>query len=215
MHPDKTVIRFATAAMMFLPSVVYASEKVNPLTAAEQEGLIHEVASKGGMPQLDFANKLTVSQIVWGAIIFAVFYLLLSRWALPRVGAVLETREATISTDLDSARAAKAKADTATAELTDAILRARAEAQSAISAAIDQAKQAAAAQAAESNARLEAQISAAEQRIGVARAAAMGALREVATDTANAVVSRLTGISPDSARIDQAVGTLLAARGQA
>ena len=206
MHPDKTVIRFATAAMMFLPSVVYASEKVNPLTAAEQEGLMHEVASKGGMPQLDFANKLTVSQIVWGAIIFAVFYLLLSRWALlGAAGAAC----------VPSARAAKAKADTATAELTDAILRARAEAQSAISAAIDQAKQAAAAQAAESNARLEAQISAAEQRIGVARAAAMGALREVATDTANAVVSRLTGISPDSARIDQAVGTLLAARGQA
>ena len=36
-----------------------------------------------GMPQLDFGNKLTTSQMVWLAIIFPIFYLLISRWALP------------------------------------------------------------------------------------------------------------------------------------
>ena len=92
---------------------------------------------------------------------------------------------------------------------------ARAEAQASIANAIDQAKQAAAAQSATANAKLEAQIAAAEQSIGVARTAAMGALREVATDTANTVINRLIGFAPDSARVDSAVGALLAARGQA
>ena len=39
------------------------------------------------MPQLDFANPLTTSQVVWGAIIFVVLYVLLSRIGLPKVGA--------------------------------------------------------------------------------------------------------------------------------
>ena len=44
------------------------------------------------MPQLDFANPLTIAQIVWLAIIFFTLYLLLSRWALPQVAEVLEVR---------------------------------------------------------------------------------------------------------------------------
>lgn len=188
-----TVIRLATAALLLLPTAAFAAE---------------------GMPQLDFANKLTIAQIVWGVIIFVVLYLLLSRWALPQVSSVLQARATTISTDLDTARAAKAKADSATAQLTDATQQARAEAQSAIATAVDNAKQSAAKRSAELNAKLEIQIHEAEQRIGAARTAAMGALREVATDTANTVISRLTGIAPDSARVDNAVGSLMAARGQ-
>lgn len=188
-----TVIRLAIAALTFLPTAAFAAE---------------------GMPQLDFANKLMLAQIVWGAIIFIVLYFLLSNWALPKVSSVLAAREATISADLDTARAAKAKADTATMELTEATQRARAEAQAAISTAIDSAKQKSAGRAAELNAKLEAQIAEAEQRIGSARTAALGALREVATDTANTIVRRLTGVTPDGARVDSTVGTLLAARGQ-
>ncbi len=189
-----TVIRLATAALLLIPNAVYAAE---------------------GMPQLDFANRLTIAQIVWGVIIFVVLYLLLSRWALPQVSSVLATREATISADLNTARTAKAEADAAMTQLNDATQQARAEAQSAIANAIDTAKQQAAARSAELNAKLEAQIGAAEQRIGTARIAALGALREVATDTANTVIARLTGVAPDSARVNGAVGALLAARGQA
>ncbi len=36
-------------------------------------------AETKGMPQLDFANPLTISHVVWLAIIFVSFYLLLSR----------------------------------------------------------------------------------------------------------------------------------------
>lgn len=166
------------------------------------------------MPQLDFANPLTVSQVVWGSIIFVLLYVLLSRWALPKVAVVVEARHATVAGDLETARAAKAEADAAVAELTAATRHARAEAQGAVASATLQAKTEAAAQAAVMNAHLDAQLSEAEGRIGQARTAAMGALRQVASEAATAVVTRLTGRAPDGAVVDRAVGELLAARGQ-
>jgi F-type H+-transporting ATPase subunit b len=165
-----------------------------------------------GMPQLDFGNKLTIAQVVWLAIIFVVLYVLLSRWALPQVGAVLESRAAAIAADLDAARGAKEKADAAVDELTRATREAHATAQAEIAQALTAAKAAADAQAAEMNARLDAQIAEAETRIAAARTAAMGALEQVAVDTASVVVSRLVGTSIDHGRVPAAVAAVLAQR---
>ena len=168
---------------------------------------------KEGMPQLDFANPLTISQIVWGVIIFALFYVMLSRWALPKVSEVVDARHATVAGDLNTARLAKAEADGAVAELSAATRQARAEAQAAVASATQKAKVDAAARSAEMNQRLDAQLAEAESRIGQARSAAMGALRQVASEAAMSVVTRLTGHAPDNAVIDTAVGELLP-RGQ-
>ena len=170
--------------------------------------------AKEGMPQLDFANPLTKAQVVWGAIIFVVLYLLVARWGLPRVTSVLEERAARIAADLDAARVAKANADTAVAELTEATQRARAEAQTAINRAADKAKQIAAAQAVELNARLDAQLAEAEGRIAAARGSAVSALRQVARETADTMITRLTGTQVDTHTLDRAVTAALAARAQ-
>ena len=174
--------------------------------------LLPVAARAEGMPQLDFANKLTTSQVVWGAIIFVVLYILASRLALPQVGAVLEQRAGHIARDLEAARTAKAGADAAVAELTQATREAHAGAQARIAQALETAKTAAAEQAALLNAQLDTQIHAAEQRIAVARAAALGALGQVATETAHAVVLRLTGAAIDRATVDRAAAAELAAR---
>jgi F-type H+-transporting ATPase subunit b len=175
--------------------------------------LLPTAAHAEGMPQLDFANPLTTSQVVWGAIIFSLLYYIASRYALPKVGEVLEERATHIAHDLQGAQSAKAKADAAVEELTQATAKARAEAQAAINAALEQAKAAAARQAVELNARLERQLAESEAQIAAARAAAMGALRQVATETASTVVARLTGVAPNVARLDGAIGRQLAARG--
>jgi F-type H+-transporting ATPase subunit b len=167
-----------------------------------------------GMPQLDFKSPLTLSQVYWGAAIFVVLYVLLARVGLPKVGAVIEQRAVHIAADLDAAKAQKAQADAAVAELTATMQRSRAEAQGEVNQAVDQAKAAAAQQAATLNARLEGQLKAAEGRINEARGAAMSALHQVATDTATTVIARLTGASPDPRRVDAAVAAALAARGQ-
>ena len=165
------------------------------------------------MPQLDFQNVLTVSQIVWMALIFGALYLLLARWALPQVASVVESRDARITADLDTARLAKAEADAAVAEVHAATRRASTEAQTAIAAAVAQAKADAAEQARADNERLDAQLTQAENRIAAARTAALAALRDVATDTTATVVARLTGHPADPASVGAAVGTIMAARG--
>lgn len=167
-----------------------------------------------GMPQLDFGNPLTVSQVVWLALIFLTFYLLLNNWALPQVAAVLAKRAATIGADLDTARSAKLAADNAVAEFTAATRQAQASAQAQVAAAADQAKAEAAAQSALLNQRLDAQLAEAEQRINAARTSALGALRQVATETAGAVVARLTGHAADAVSVDHEVGAVLAATGR-
>ena len=55
----------------------------------------------------------------------------------------------------------------------------------------------------------------AEQDCTMARAAAMGALRQVAGETAAVVVTRLTGVQASQPSVDAAVGAALAARGLA
>jgi F-type H+-transporting ATPase subunit b len=166
-----------------------------------------------GMPQLDFSTPLTTSQVYWGAAIFIVLYLLLSRVGLPKVGAVIEQRAVHIAADLDAAKTQKAQADAAVAELTTTIQRSRAAAQGEINQAVDQAKAAAAEQATALNARLETQLRAAETQINAARAAALGALHQVASETASTVIARLTGAAADLPRVDAAVAAALAARG--
>lgn len=169
----------------------------------------------GGMPQLAFGNPLTISQVIWMLVIFGGLYLVLGRWALPQVGAVLEDRAKRIGDDLAAAQHAKATADAAVAELTEATRTARAEAQAAIARATAEAQAAAAAQSEAVNARLNEQLAAAEGRIADAQRAAMGALRQVATETTGALVARLTGASADPATIERAVGAALSARGNA
>lgn len=165
------------------------------------------------MPQLDFANPLTISQVVWMFLIFAALYTALRFWALPQVGGVIEMRAARIASDLESARVAKEQADQSAAEVAESSRAASAEAQAAISRAVAEAKAEAEARSRVDGEALDKQLAEAEQRIGQARSAAMGALRQVASETAVSVVARLTGHEPDRARVDAAVGDLIGARG--
>ena len=200
------------ANTMKLPTTMKWPARIIPLLAA---GLLvlPAAARAAGMPQLDFNTPLTISQVVWGAIIFGVLYIVLSRTGLPMVASVLNERATKISQDLNEARAAKSRADAGMAEATQATAKARSESQAAINAALEDAKKSAAAQAETLNARLEQQLHNSEAQIAQARASAMSALRQVATETATTLVTRLTGSAPAAGRLDSAVGSALAARG--
>jgi F-type H+-transporting ATPase subunit b len=165
------------------------------------------------MPQLDFGNPLMIAQIVWLLIIFGLLYYVLSAYALPRVESVLEERRTRIASDLEAAQAAKAEADAAMTAHREATAKARAEAQSAIAAAMQQAQAEAAARSDALNAKLARQIEEAEARIAQARDAAMGALRQVSSETATSLVAKLTG-KADQAAVGAAVDRALAARAQ-
>jgi F-type H+-transporting ATPase subunit b len=199
----KPWLLFAAAVLAFAPYLAQAAES-------------HGAVPVTGMPQLAFGHpeqgRYLVASVVWLFIIFGLLYYVMSHYALPGVASVLEARRARIDGDLEQAQLAKQRADDAMADHQASTARARAEAQAAVATATQQAQLEATSRAEALNARLNAQIAAAEQRIAASRDSAMGALRTVATDTAEALVARLTG-GADRGVIDQAVGTELAARG--
>jgi F-type H+-transporting ATPase subunit b len=203
----QTMKRVTLAGMMALLATSTAM-------AVETPGGGMEEQASGGMPQLDFSNPLMLAQIVWLLIIFGVLYYVLAHVVLPRFDSVLENRRARIQGDLEAARAAKAEADAALEAHRVATARSRTEAQAAIADALAAAQADAAGKTAALNAKLNEQIASAEARISAARDAAMGALREVATDTTGALVQRLTGLN-EPAAVQAAVGRELAAQGRA
>ena len=167
------------------------------------------------MPQMDFSNPLNLAQVVWLVIILIALYFILAKWALPGVGEVLADRAHRIQVDLDAAHKAKAEADAAIAELHAAIKAARDEAQAEVTKATEAAKAEAARQADALARKLDEQLAHAEAEIASARAAAMPAIRPIATETAVLLVARLTGNAPDEARLGHGIQDALAARGLA
>lgn len=163
------------------------------------------------MPQLDFKNPLTLWQAGWMFAIFALFYLLFTYWALPRVASVVDSRARRIAADLEAARADKTQAEAAMREMRAATLQAHSQAQAEIAAALAQAKSEAAAGAEHAGHELDARIAAAEIRIMEARAHATGNLQQVATDLAETMVARLTGRAPDRKAVMAAVAESLPA----
>lgn len=170
-----------------------------------------------GMPQLAFGHPLQgrylIANVFWLLVIFGILYWVMATFALPQVGSILEARAQRIAADLEAAQAAKAEADAALAAHREATAKARAEAQGRIAEALAQSQAAAQARSDELAARLARQIEEADARIAAARDAAMGALRQVATDTTEALVRRLS-VQADPAVVRGAVDRALAARAQ-
>ncbi len=169
-------------------------------------------ARAAGMPQLDLRNPLTLWQVVWGAVIFLLLYLVLSRSALPRVASVLDARRSRIEGDLEAARSAKNGADRAIDELRRTRRKAAAEAQANLDRVLNEAREEAAARTREMNERLEAEIAAAEAQLAQERTRAMGALRVVAADTAQLLVERVTGQPAERGVVETHVDAALAGR---
>ena len=67
------------------------------------------------MPQLDFSTFLP--QIFWLFISLSFLYIVLSRYALPRVSDVIEERKDIIAQDIDSAKEYSAESEKATEDL--------------------------------------------------------------------------------------------------
>ena len=170
--------------------------------AAHTAGTEAEHAS-GGLPQFDFA--WWPGQIFWLLIIFTILYLLLSKVFLPRLRGVKDQRAATIATAVETARQvqveAAGQAEIARAEVSQARAESRALATAAKARVTEEAKRRADAEEAVVNAR----IAEAETAIGKTRDAAMTNVSSIASDTARAIVERLTGAPATAAEADAAV----------
>ena len=156
-----------------------------------------------------FQRENFASQLVWLTISFVLLYVLMSKIALPRVGAILAARQKHIDDDLAAANDFKAKSEAAHAAYEKALADARSRAQTIAAETRD--KQAA--EAGATNKRLEAELhqrlAAAEQSIASTRTAAMGNVGAIAVDTASAIVERLIGAAPADHEVSAAVNEAL------
>ncbi|MDF1722030.1 MAG: hypothetical protein P1U65_15270 [Minwuia sp.] len=157
------------------------------------------------MPQL--AAETFASQLIWLAITFVVLYLIMSRVVIPRIGGILEDREARIRGDLDKAEELKADADEAMAEYESRLASARTSANE----IIGEMKATMAAETEKRRQEIDAELSKrqaeAETKIAEQRDSALESLDEVATRATAALVERLSG-SADQDRVAKAVASV-------
>ena len=140
-----------------------------------------------------FDPSTFASQILWFAITFAVLYVVMSRVAIPQIGSILDKRQARIDGDLKEAERLRGETDKAVAAYETALATARKnahgiaeETRASIKADLDGKRK-----VVEDD--LSKKVAEAESRISKNKADALGRVGEIASDTAAALVTQLTG----------------------
>ena len=178
--------------------------------ATETHTTAHTEAPGGHkVPFPPFNATTFASQLVWLSVTFVFLYIMMSKLALPRVGAIIEARRKHIEDDLAEAEKLKQQSDAAIAAYEKALADARNRAQ----AIANETRDRNAADAEKKRKTLEDQLNArmaeAEKTIAATKLAAMANVRGIAADAAKAIVERLLGTSPTDQAVDAAVADAL------
>jgi F-type H+-transporting ATPase subunit b len=148
-------------------------------------------AGGAGMPQLDFSTF--PNQIFWLVVTLIVIYLILSRVALPRIGAVLAERSGTITNDIGAAEELKRRAVGAEAAYDKALADARSEAGKIVVQAKSNIQAELDVQMQKADAEIAAQTAESEKAIADIQAGATDAVKTVAKDTAKEIIAAFGG----------------------
>jgi F-type H+-transporting ATPase subunit b len=182
--------------------------------AAPAAGETHtETGTPGAHPTFPpFDPKWYPSLLLWLVITFVIFYIVMQKVVIPRVGGILESRHARISQDVEEASRLKAEADAAVETYESELAAARAKA----NAIGTQARDAAKAKAEQDRRAIEASLSeklkAAEARIAEVKQKAFADVGTIAEETATSVVEHLIGGAAPKADITAAVADISAKR---
>ena len=191
--------------MTMTPQAVLPSDATAPVAIEDTHASTEAAHGEGGggLPQFEFQHWF--GQIVWLIFLFAILYWLMAKVFVPRLRGVIDQRAATISDAVSAARQVQAEAagqaEAAKAEVEAARASSRSMAAAAKARVIEQANT----RAAEEEAVVNARIAEAETAIGKTRDAAMTNVASIASDTAAAIVERLTGKAPTGAEAAAAV----------
>lgn len=162
------------------------------------------------MPQLNPAAF--IPQLFWLGVTFILLYILMRQVAIPHVAHVIENRRARLEGDLGRAADCRAQAEGVLAAYEKALASARADAQ----ATLRQISEKMAAEAAERQHRLAAElagkIAEAERRVAESKERALADIRSIAADVGGTMVEKLTGTRPGAAEMAEAVDGALSRR---
>ena len=172
-------------------------------THTEAEGGQHS----GTFPPFD--SSTFASQLVSLAVFFVALYIIVSRIALPRVGAVIDARQNKIDGDLAEAQKLKDQSDSALKAYESELAAARSRAQAIGAETREKLNAASEAERKTLEEQLSQKLAGAEKTIASTRETAMANVRGIATEAATAIVQRLTGVAPDGTSVGQAVDASL------
>jgi F-type H+-transporting ATPase subunit b len=167
-------------------------------THATTEAAGHAGGS-GGLPQFD--PTWWPGQIIWLLIIFLVVLAFMRLFAVPRLGGTIAEREDRILGDVAEARRLKDEAEAQAQAAAAERAQARAASQKLAQEARAKVQAESAARLAEEEAKLAETTGKAEAGIAAARAKAMTNVRDIAADTAQAIVEKLTGLAASGGEI--------------
>ena len=162
------------------------------------------------MPQFD--PTFFAPQLFWLLVMFVVLYVLMSTFAMPKIGAVLEERQRKIDDNLDKAAKLKAEAEAAIAAYEKALAESRAQAQQILRESAESLAKQSEAKQKELGEKLAAQIKAGEAKIIAAKDQALASVREVAVDVAKSAALKLTGVAIDDLQVTSAVAAAMEGR---
>lgn len=134
-----------------------------------------------------------VPQLVWLALSFGLLYVLLKRFALPRVGEVIEERRERIQRDLEKAEKLKGETEQALTTYEEALANARAKANAVAKGMRDELAAEVEKERSAVDAQIAAKLAQSEAQIAQTKAKAMANVGDIAADTAAAVVAKLLG----------------------
>jgi F-type H+-transporting ATPase subunit b len=161
----------------------------------------------GAFPPFD--SSTFPSQLVSLVVLFVALYIIVSRVALPRVGALIDARQSKIEGDLAEAQKLKDESESALKAYESDLASARAKAQAIGAETREKANAASEAERKTLEDKLAIKLADAEKSIAATRATAMSNVRGIAADAASAIVQRLTGASPDGKAVEAAVDASL------
>jgi F-type H+-transporting ATPase subunit b len=150
------------------------------------------VGPKKVFPPLD--RETFAPQLIWLALTFGLLYMLMKRFALPKVAAAIEERRQQIEQDLKTAEKIKAETQLALSRYELALTEARQKASAIAKDARDKLVAEADANGSKHDALIAQKLAEAEQRIAQSKARAVASLHEIAPDIVGAIVARLIGI---------------------
>jgi F-type H+-transporting ATPase subunit b len=162
--------------------------------------------ASAGLPQFQFQHW--PGQIAYLLILFAILYVLIARVFAPRIRKVFDEREQTIAGALASAKQVQAEATAQAEAARMALADARAGAQKTAADAKTKADAEVRARQAELEAELAAKMDKAEVDIRAARDAAMTHVNTVASEAAQAILEKLTGVAASREQLDAALANL-------
>jgi F-type H+-transporting ATPase subunit b len=181
------------------------------LVAAGLDNVATDVADaldehkSGGLPQLNAPDF--EPQLFWLAVTFVLLYWIMAKIALPRIGEVIEERRDRIQRDLAAAERLKGETDKALAAYEQALADARGSATAIarqtrdnLNAEVDKERKAVEDQLARKLADAEAAISATKTK-------ALTSVKDIAADTAVAIVGTLTNVNVAKDEVDRALAS--------